>query len=361
MKIEATYTFDDFFLVPQYSEIESRKDVNTSAQLTRNYRIDVPLLAAPMDSVCDQHMMTKLAQVGATGCLHRFMSIEEQADQIKRVDGWIKGQQRSLNSCRRDRDYTFFVPPLVASIGATGDYLARAEASISAGANVLLIDVAHGDHKHVKTALAALNKLSYRASFDVIAGNIATAGAAMRLEDWGVDALRVGIGGGSMCETRVRTGIGVPQLSAVIAVASVATVPVISDGGIKLPGDVAKALAAGADTVMLGSLFAGTFEAPGDIFETGQWPNIQRMKIFRGSASASAKYSAHGTADYVEGTATMVPIKGSVETVVSTIMDGLRSSMSYVGAADLKEFSAKAEFVRITHAGLMEAHPHGLR
>lgn len=340
-----------FFLVPQYSEVESRKQVDVSAQFTRNYTVKVPLVAAPMDSVCDRDMIEKLAELGAVGCLHRFMSIEDQVRQIKEVNVYMYTPRLRFN----------LDIPIVASIGATGDYQDRALQSLDAGAAILLIDVAHGDHLHVKKAAEWLNKLPNRSSFDIILGNVATKEAARRLEDWGADALRVGIGGGSMCETRVRTGVGVPQLSAVMEVAEVATVPIISDGGIKLPGDVAKAMAAGADTVMLGSLFAGTLEAPGDVFETGQWPNVKRMKVFRGSASAAAKYVVKGVADYVEGTATMVPMKGSVETVVSTILEGLRSSMSYVGATNMTEFRSKAKFIRITNAGLVEAHPHGLR
>jgi IMP dehydrogenase len=221
--------------------------------------------------------------------------------------------------------------------------------------------VAHGDHVHVQHALDWLNRLSNRGSFDVIAGNIATADAARRLEDWGADALRVGIGGGSMCETRVRTGIGIPQFSAICDVVEVANVPVISDGGIRYPGDVAKALGAGCDSVMIGSLFAGTDESPGDIFISGQWPHNKKMKMFRGSASATAKMAVNGNTEHVEGASRLVESKGSVKKVIRDIEQGVRSAMSYVGASNLSQFRQAAKFVKITNAGLIEAHPHGLR
>jgi IMP dehydrogenase len=268
----------------------------------------------------------------------------------------VQQQQEILTTIGRDGKEA-----LVATIGVTGDYQERIESSIEAGANIVLVDVAHGHHKNVKDAMTWINALSYRGKFDVILGNIATAKAALDLEEWGADALRVGIGGGSMCETRVRTGIGIPQLSALQAIVEVATIPVISDGGVRFPGDVAKALGAGADTVMVGSLFAGTDEAPGNVVIAGQWPNERRMKMFRGSASATAKLDVNGNTNNVEGASKLIETKGSVKKIVSDIMDGVRSSMSYVGAQNLSEFRSKARFIRITNAGLMEAHPHGLR
>jgi IMP dehydrogenase len=343
-----TITFDDVQIRPEYSEIESRSVCSVKTQLTQRINLPTPLLAAPMDSVCGHAMMTALMDQGAAGCLHRFMDIDAQISILNEVRDFRR-RMRHLDA------------PLIASIGAVGDYQQRAEACVDAGADILLIDVAHGDHIHVKHALEWLNKLSYRSKFDVIAGNITEVGAAKRLEDWGADALRVGIGGGSMCETRIRTGVGVPQLTAIIQVASVASIPVIADGAIRYPGDVAKALAAGADTVMLGSLFAGTDEAPGDVFVTGQWPNEKATKVFRGSASASAKTDAGKMAEYIEGASHMVACKGSVWNVVRTILDGVRSSMSYVGARTLEEFRTKAHFIRVTGSGQTEAHPHGLK
>lgn len=380
MKINEFLTFDDVQILPGYSEVESRNKVTTEARLTRNFRVNVPLVAAPMDTVCGYEMTVAMSYLGAAGALHRFMSVESQEIALFKLYGkqkdWIEfgeifsGPDDVLTGyslseeqlVARVKEATMKIPR-IATIGATGDFQKRAERSLGCGANILLIDVAHGDHIHVKRAMEWLNKLSNRTDFDVIAGNVATLDGASRLESWGADAIRVGIGGGSMCETRVRTGVGVPQLQVImdIANAGIVRVPVISDGGIRYPGDVAKALAAGADTVMIGSLFAGADEAPGEVFVAGQWPNTKTMKMFRGSASATAKMAVNGNSNHVEGASRMIESKGPVANIVRDIMDGVKSSMSYVGAHTLDEFRAKAQFIRITGAGLTEAHPHGLR
>lgn len=352
MKIREALTFDDVNIVPSYSEVESRRDVTTVARLTRNFNVNVPLIAAPMDTVCGFSMAKTLMDMGAVGAYHRFDPFPETASETR----YLAKHATILEAAYETKI------PVIGTIGAIGDFRQRAEALLAAGANVLLIDVAHGDHIHVKRALEWLNKLSNRSTFDVIAGNVATLNSAIGLEIWGADGLRVGIGGGSMCETRVRTGVGVPQLQAILDIAdSDIDIPIISDGGIRYPGDVAKALAAGADTVMIGSLFAGTDEAPGEIFVAGQWPHTKTMKMFRGSASATAKMAVNGNTNHVEGASRMIESKGPVKNIVSDIMDGVRSSMSYVGACTLDEFRQKAEFIRITSAGLTEAHPHGLR
>ena len=345
-KIRLALTFDDVQISPRFSEVLTRSSVKLGSRFTRNYYLDNPLVASPMDSVCGEEMMIALNGMGSCGILHRFMPIEQQVNVVSSVKRQLRAEKRNAFVC--------------ASIGANGTYFEDALRLLTVGANVILIDVAHGHHIHVKNALKALTELKKDYEFDIIAGNIATADAAMALEDWGADALRVGIGGGSMCTTRTQTGIGIPQLQAVLDVAKVATMPIISDGGIRYPGDVAKALAAGANTVMIGSLFSGTDEAPGDLFETGEWPKNKRMKVFRGSASMSTK-SANGLkTNHIEGTAKLIDAKGSVVDVVNTILDGVRSSMSYVGVDNLNDFRNEAEFVRITSAGLTEAHPHGL-
>lgn len=379
MKIKEYLTFDDVQILPGYSEVESRSKVNTRAQLTRNFWIDVPLIGAPMDTVCGYEMTVALSELGAVGALHRFMSIETQEISVSKLrieqkawvessmifarsDDMLTGYSMTEDQLVAKAEESLKKIPRIATIGATGDFQKRAERSLECGANILLIDVAHGDHIHVKRALEWLNKLPNRKDFDVIAGNVATLNAAVGMEIWGADAIRVGIGGGSMCETRIRTGVGVPQLQAIMDIAdSDISIPIISDGGIRYPGDVAKALAAGADTVMIGSLFAGTDEAPGEVFIAGQWPHTKTMKMFRGSASATAKMAVNGNTNHVEGASRMIESKGPVAAIVRDIMDGVKSSMSYVGAHTLDEFRAKAEFVRITGAGLTEAHPHGLR
>lgn len=358
MNLETSLTFDDVQIVPMYSEITSRSVCNVQTKLTKNFSIGSPLIAAPMDSVCDYDMVKILANLGCGAALHRFMPVSRSVQIISDLKRFLDANMRRFEMPTSP----YISHPIIVSVGAVGEVeRERAELSVEAGADIILIDVAHGDHIHVKKMMDYLNKLSNRSKFDVIAGNVATAEAALRLEDWGADALRVGIGGGSMCETRIRTGVGIPQLSAIAWVSQVTSVPVISDGGIRTPGDVAKALAIGADSVMIGSLFAGTDEAPGEVFVTGEWPFEKKYKMFRGSASASAKMIVKGEVTHVEGNAMMIPFKGSVSKIVKDIEDGIKSSMSYVGAKNLTEFRTLAKFIRITNAGLIEAHPHGLK
>jgi IMP dehydrogenase len=249
-----------------------------------------------------------------------------------------------------------------AAIGATGDYQERATALANAGAIVLLIDVAHGNTKQVKDAIKWC-KENLPEYVDVIAGNVSTREGARNLAEWGADAIRVGIGNGSLCETRIRTGVGIPQVTALIeSIAGVEEtgidVPIIADGGVRLTGDVAKALSLGADSVMLGSLLAGTRESPGEIQRMGMWPNEQLFKKYRGSASAEVK-QVHGLEEKnVEGNSKLIPYKGKVERIINDIKDGVRSSMSYVNAKNITEFHVNSEHVLITQNGLIEAKPH---
>lgn len=342
-KLKDAVTFDDVSLVPRYSEIESRGFVNLTSWLTTHYEIPTPLIASPMSTVVDKDMILALSNEGVAAPIHRFGSISQQIDLAEFA--YIATGKKL---------------PVISSIGVGSDAVDNAEKLLDAGANIILIDVAHGDHINVKRVLLALNALSYRSRFDVIAGNIATVEAGRRLESWGADGLRVGIGGGSMCETRVRTGVGIPQLQSIIDIAQNTSVPIISDGGIRSPGDVAKALAAGADTVMIGSLFAGTDEAPGQLIITGEWPNTKAFKVYHGSASLTQKIISGQKAQHVEGTAKIMPAKGPVCDVVSAILEGVRSSMSYLGVDQVRDLREVAEFVRISNAGLIEAHPHGL-
>ncbi len=345
---DACLTFDDISIVPNYSEVLSRKDVSLLSRFTRNYYLDVPIIAAPMDTVCDVDMAFAMWQLGACGILHRFMSIEDQVDKI--VD------LRHL----MEADSNHKEPLIVCSIGATGDYLERAEASLYSGANILLIDVAHGHHIHVKNALTELMKLKSKFTFDIIAGNIVTSEAARDLQLWGADCIRCGLGSGSSCSTRINTGIGIPQIQAIInCVGNGIEIPVIADGGIRYPGDVCKAIAVGANSVMLGNLLAGTIESPGSIIR-GQWPKQAAYKEFRGSASLKTKIETNQETRNIEGVSTTIPLKGFVKDIITDITDGLRSSMSYVGAHTIPEFQEKAIPIRVTHSGNREAHPHSL-
>jgi len=331
-------TYDDIQLIPSYSEVESRQDIDLTTQLTTNYSIRVPLVASPMDTVCDSEMAIAMAELGGIGCIHRFLTISQQAHEVAFTSKTVK-----------NRDW--WTPYTMAAVGANGDYLERAQELVNNGANIILIDVAHGYHKFVRDAILNLKK-NLPSTVDIVAGNIATAKAAEALQDWGADALRVGIGGGSLCTTRVKTGFGVPNVTSLADVSSVAKVPVIACGGIRNSGDIAKALAVGANSVILGSLIAGTKEAPGAMIEKANG----LYKRYRGAASLETK-SIHGQATRnVEGESTIVPFKGKVKFVVDGLLDGLRSALSYAGAEKLSEYFP--EYVVVTNAGVREAQPH---
>ena len=331
-------TYDDIQLIPAYSDIESRSTIDLSTQLTTNYRIRVPLVASPMDTVCDSEMAIAMAELGGIGCIHRFNTIQEQAEHVLKVTNDVKNKD-------------WFTPHVMAAVGANGDYLERAHELVWAGANIILIDVAHGYHKFVIDALHNLKK-NLPSHVDVIAGNVATGGAALRLQDAGADAIRVGIGGGSLCTTRVKTGFGVPNVTSLQDCAQTVSVPVIACGGIRNSGDIAKALGVGANSVILGSLIAGTKEAPGPMIEKANG----LYKRYRGAASLETK-SVHGQATRnVEGESTIVPFKGKVKFVVDGLLDGLRSALSYAGASNLREYFP--EYVVVTNAGVREAQPH---
>lgn len=356
-------TFDDVQILPQYSTIGSRNDVSLKSELTTRYSLESPFIASPMPDVCETDMAIAMWEAGGVGVVHRFMTIEEQVGMITAIKHHII-EITVRHRWNNDLDHLRFHDPVIAAaIGVTEDYIQRATALLNAGVNVFMIDVAHGHHSNVKLAMKELRKLKSDYNFDVIAGTIATPEAAVDLIDWGADALRVGVGGGSACETRIRTGIGVPQLQSVIDVAEVADehdIPIVSDGGIRYPGDVAKAIVGGASTVMIGNLFAGTDEAPGIELITGRWPDIQTKRIYKGAASASQKLNYNGAATYVEGATKIISSRGPVNGIVDSLKEGLRSSMSYVGASDIDEFFCRGQFIRITQAGMVEAHPHML-
>jgi IMP dehydrogenase len=335
-------TYDDIQLCPSYSQIESRSAIDLSTRISRSYKIKIPLVASPMDTVCDSSMAIALAELGGVGCIHRFMSVEDQASEMMRVTTSV------VDYIQSTWNYTV---PLMAAVGANGDYLERAYELVRSGANIILIDVAHGHHKLVKDAITALkNKLpSY---VDVIAGNIATHRAACDLASWGADALRVGIGGGSLCTTRIKTGFGIPNVTSIISAYKATDIPIIACGGIRSSGDVAKALAVGASSVILGSILAGTKESPGAIIERPDG----LYKRYRGAASLETKLTHNQSARNVEGESTVIPFKGGVSFVVSGILEGLRSALSYAGSRNLGEF--RPDYVVVSQAGMSEAKPH---
>lgn len=345
-------TYDDIQLVPSYSNVASRKSIDLSTQLTKRYGLRMPLVASCMDTVCESEMAIAIAEMGGVGCIHRFLTIQHQAEEVALTLAAFSTASIQQLWNVNDENWKFAKAiPLVAAVGANGDYLERAIALVNAGANIILIDVAHGHHENVKQSLLALRK-ALPSHVDLIAGNIASAQAAQDLEAWGADGLRVGVGGGSLCTTRLKTGFGVPNVSCLQEIIAVTTLPVMADGGIRTSGDISKALALGSACVMLGSLIAGTKEAPGQIIEKAGG----LYKRYRGAASLETK-TVHGQEKRnVEGESTVIPFKGGVKFVVEGLLDGVRSAFSYGGANNLKEF--KPTYVQVTNAGLAEARPH---
>jgi len=330
-------TYDDVQILPKYSEVKHRADCSTSTYVTKNWELKIPIVSSPMDTVTELEMAYEMSKLGGMGIIHRFLSIEEQSKIIDELNTHIVG----------------------AAIGVTGDFIERAQELVQSGCKILCIDVAHGHHKLVKEAMRRI-KNEVNGKVDLLVGNIASKEASRDLCEWGADGLRIGIGGGSLCSTRIQTGVGVPMVSSIhdcMSAADEYDVPCMADGGIRNIGDVCKGLGAGADTVMLGSLLSGTKESPGMVTKTGVWPNEILQKKYRGSASLESK-SDRGESKNVEGYSTTIPYKGKVRRIITDVIDGLKSSMSYVGANNLEEFHSKCEFVKVTSSGINEAKPH---
>ena len=332
-------TFDDVLLVPAYSEVLPR-EVSLKGRFSRNIGLESPFASAAMDTVTEAPMAIAMARKGGIGVIHKNMAAEKQADEVAKV------KAEGLK--------------VAAGVGITADVLERVEKLAKAGVDAIVLDSAHGHSKGVLDALKAV-KAAFPA-LDVVVGNIATAAAAKDLIAAGADGLKVGIGPGSICTTRIVAGVGMPQLTAIADVAAVAgDIPVIADGGLRYSGDVVKALAAGATCVMCGSMFAGTDEAPGEVEEI----DGIKMKGYRGMGSIDAmeagsadRYFQKGAAKLVpEGVVARVPYKGSVADVLFQLEGGLRSGMGYCGARDLDALH-KAKFVKISPATVKENHPH---
>jgi IMP dehydrogenase len=333
-------TFDDVLLMPSHSEMNSRRAPNLDAKVTKNFALKTPIISANMDTVTEVEMAVKMAELGGLGILHRFMSPEEQVRQVKLMNEKIRPLKL----------------PVAASIGVKEDGMRRADLLADAGVDIFTIDIAHGDSVMMLEVLDYVKKKYPK--IDVIAGNTAMPDGVKRLIDHGADAVKVGIGPGSMCTTRIITGCGVPQLTAVamcVLEAKKYGVPVIADGGIKTSGDIVKAFAAGAQTVMLGSMLSGCLETPGEI-EGGR-------KRYRGMASKDAQVSWRGELPKgmaAEGEARWVPCKGSVENMVHELCGGIRSGMTYLNANNINEINLNARFMEMTASGMMESKPHGL-
>jgi len=331
MDFKQTYSFDDVLLVPQHSDIESRTQVDIGSDLGPRLRLSLPVVSSPMDTVTESSMANAMHSAGGLGIIHRYNSIEEQADLVTRCD--LAG----------------------AAIGMTGDFLDRASAVLTAGAQVLCVDVAHGHHSMMRKCLTKL-RYTFGDKIHIMAGNVATLEAFDALASWGADSVRVGIGGGSICSTRMVTGHGVPTLQSIFECAkTIYDTKIIADGGIKTTGDMVKALAAGADFVMVGSMLSGTNETPGGVFvnETGE-----KHKKYRGMASKEAQRSWRGKNSTAEGVATVVPYKGAVNDILENIAGGIRSGLSYTGVRSIKELQGRADFILQSSAAQLESNTH---
>ncbi len=332
-------TFDDVLLVPAWSEVLPR-EVDIHGRFSRNIALEAPFASAAMDTVTEADMAVAMARAGGIGVIHKNMAPEKQAAEVARV------KAEGLR--------------VAAGVGITPDLTERVARLVEAGVDAVVLDSAHGHSKGVLDALRTV-----KAAFpglDVVVGNIATAQAARDLVAAGADGLKVGIGPGSICTTRIVAGVGVPQLTAILEVAGAAgDVPVIADGGLRYSGDIVKALAAGAHCVMCGSLFAGTDETPGQKEEIdGQcWKSYRGMGSIDAMQAGSAdRYFQKGAKKLVpEGVVARVPAKGPVADVLFQLIGGLRSGMGYCGARDLEALH-RARFLRITAASVRENHPH---
>ena len=346
--INEALTFDDVTLVPKYSEILP-SEVDTSIILTSHLRLKIPLLSSAMDTVTESRMAIAIANAGGLGIIHRNLEISKQLLEIKKV----KAKKLLVG----------------AAVGAGPNEFKRAEAILKENVNMIVVDTAHGHTKKVSEIIKFIKKNKNKKTA-LCAGNIATAQAAKFLLNLGVDIIKVGIGPGSICTTRLVAGIGVPQLSAILNVRNGVKnkdIKVISDGGIKYSGDLAKAFAAGADVVMIGSLFAGTDETPGKLIKK----NGKLFKSFRGMGSVGAmnKGSADryfqskqkDTSKYVpEGVEGFAKYKGKVENIIFKLIGGLKSSMGYLGSKQIKNLRDKPQFVKITKAGFYESMVHNV-
>ena len=346
--IKEALTFDDVTLVPKYSEILP-SEVDTSIKLTNNLKLRIPLLSSAMDTVTESKMAIAIAKAGGLGVIHRNLDIKTQLSEIKKV----KIKKLLVG----------------AAVGAGPSEFKRADAILKENIDMIVVDTAHGHTKKVSEIIKFIKKKKNKRTA-LCAGNIATPEAAKFLLKLGVDIIKVGIGPGSICTTRLVAGIGVPQLSAILTVRNGVknkNVKIISDGGIKYSGDLAKAFAAGADAVMVGSLFAGTDETPGKLVRRGG----KLFKSFRGMGSVGAMNK--GSADryfqskqkdiskYVpEGVEGFAKYKGKVEKIIFKLIGGLKSSMGYLGSKQIKYLRNKPQFVKITKAGFFESMVHNV-
>ena len=345
--IKEALTFDDVLLLPKYSNVLP-SNTNIALQLTKKITLNVPFLSSAMDTVTESKMAIAIAKEGGLGIIHRNLDIKSQSSEVEKV-----------------KNKKLYVG---AAVGTNKEDFDRAKSLTASGVDLLVIDTAHGHSEKVLKTLTKIKKIIKK--IPICVGNIATGEAAKKLYNSGADIIKVGIGPGSICTTRMVAGIGVPQISAIMEVKralSKKNIKIISDGGIKFSGDIAKALAAGADAIMMGSIFAGTNESPGKKFKS----NGKIYKQYRGmgsigamSAGSANRYFQKNFQDkskYVpEGVEGRVEYKGKVSKIIYQLQGGLKSSMGYIGAKNLADINKKAKFVKITKAGFYESMVHSV-
>jgi IMP dehydrogenase len=336
---QETLTYEDILIVPQYSDIMSRKEVSLKSWLDedRGLSFELPVVASPMDTISEVHMALLMARMGGLAIVHRYNTVERQCEMAEQIFENIPADKVGF------------------AIGITGDFLERAKKLVSLGARILCVDVAHGDHILMKNALGELRHAVGEAPH-IMAGNVATLEGLDRIVSWGANSIRVGIGGGSICSTRIQTGHGVPNISSILDCARTSNnVAIIADGGIKNSGDIVKAIGVGADFGMVGSLLAGTDETPGKIFIT---PEGEKRKVYRGMASKDAQVDWRGKASSLEGISTSVIYKGTARDIIEQLDNGIRSGLSYTGSRSITEFRAKAQIIRQSAASMRESDTH---
>ena len=337
--MEEAVSFDDVLLVPQYSDIESRSQTDIRSELGDKICLDLPIISSPMDTVTEDNMAIAMHRAGGMGIIHRYNDMELQARMVYEA-------------------YQTGTANLGAAVGMTGDFLKRSMAVGDLGANLLCVDVAHGHHSMMETCLKTL-KDKFGEVVHIMAGNVATLEGFNALAEWGADSIRVGIGGGSICSTRLVSGHGVPTFQSVLECAKTEyDTKIIADGGIKTSGDIVKALAAGADSVLVGSMLAGTDETPGEVLTSSRG---KKYKVYRGMASRAAQETWRGKSSTPEGVSTTIAYKGPVEDILHDLAGGIKSGFSYSGAKHLSELQRKARFIRQTSAGQLESSTHIMR
>lgn len=331
--LETSFTFDDVLLTPNYNHHESRRLVDISMESRGGaLKLELPVMTANMDTITESPMANFIGDKGGIGVLHRFMSIEENVEEFKKCS------------------HKVFV-----SVGCSDADLERAEALRAAGAEYFCVDVAHAHAKYVGKTLKRLRDLL--GDICIMGGNVATYAGADYLASVGADIIKVGIGGGSVCSTRIKTGFGVPTLTSVQQCAKVDR-SIVADGGLRTPGDIVKALAFGADFVMLGGMFAGTGVTPGEMVTLDDG---RQVKEYRGMASKEAQQTfMGGMPDWktAEGVATHVPYRDEQDAIVADIIGGLRSGLTYAGAESIRELQRKMNYSIITPAARVESMPH---